>query len=170
MQAKPYKLTFAITLLIALAVFRLILLVIAYYSMLEINARNNMAMPISEVINFAFILPPIILFFESLIYYFFRKRIFEKKLVLYHVWMAFLTSFILPMLVVIIVLLMPNFLSKSEVIKVNGTIDNQGSTILWILFGITRLLFALAIYRSQTKGEESRNSDFKDYLNEFSNE
>jgi hypothetical protein len=171
-QPKRINTGYVVGVLIAVAVFRLLLLALTFYSYVEYNKHLATKLPITFVLNFKFVFPPFILLAEAICYYLLRKRIFQLKFVRLHLWISVLSSFFLPFVQIILILfILPLYLTKTELINIGKQFDVYLSYGGWIIFAFARLFFIIAMRTSVAVPPVSeKTTESTGYLDEFSDE
>ena len=163
-----YISAFVIVLLIAL--FRIFLMLFSYWSIQLLNEKVEPALrtPPSVVFSFMYIFPILILFAEATFYLLLRKRFFFLRLVRFHLWMTFVSSFLVPVIQYISYIVMPNYFSLDELADAFKKFNYWGIIIGWILFAIARLFFIAAMVKSVTSlNEPQQENETSDFLDDF---
>lgn len=171
-QPKRINTAYVVGVLIAVAMFRLLLLALTFYSYVEYNKHLEAKLPITFVLNFTFVFPPFILLTEAICYYFFSKRIFRLKYVKLHLWISVLSSFFLPFVQIILILfILPLYLTKTELIAMGKQFDGYLTYGGWVIFALARLFFIIAMRTSvAVPAASEKTTESTGYLDEFSNQ
>lgn len=150
MQHRRISYISAFVVIFLAAIFRLLLLAVSYHSFQELNTISTKQLPLSEVINFLSIFPPVVLLAEAFTYLLLRKRYFLRPLVRSHIWMTIVSSFLFPVLEMIFysVVLSPNYKSPTEFAEVSKEYSSSILIAGWLLFAIARLFFLLSVMKS----------------------
>jgi hypothetical protein len=163
-----YISAFVIVLLIAL--FRIFLMLFSYWSIQLMNEKVEPALrtPPSVVFSFTYIFPILILFAEAIFYLLLRKRFFFRRLVRFHLWMTFVSSFLVPVIQYISYIVMPNYFSLNDLENAFKQFNHWGIIIGWILFAIARLFFIAAMVKSVTSlNEPQQENESTGLLDDF---
>lgn len=171
MQHRKIRYIAAFVVVFLTAMFRLLLLVVSYHSLQEYNTISTKQLPLSEVLNFSSIFPPVILLAEAIAYLLLRKRYFLRLFVRSHIWMTIISSFLFPVFETIFyfVILSPN--SKSSIELADAAKEYRIPILIagWFLFAIARLFFLLAIMKSvKAIPQKTSNEQSTDLLADFS--
>ncbi len=151
--------------------FRLLLLAVSYHSLQEHNTISTKQVPVSEVVNFLSIFPPVVLLAEAFAYLFLPKRYFLRRLVRSHIWMTIISSFLFPIFETIFYffILSPNDKSSIELADVAKDYRTPILIAGWLLFAIARLFFIMAVMKSvKTIPQKGTNENSADLLSDFS--
>lgn len=151
--------------------FRLILLSASYYSFQQFNETADQKLPVSEVLNFLSIFPPVVLLIEAVCYLVFRKRYFLRRLVRLHIWMTIISSVLFPIFETLffVFILAPNY-TGTDLTKITDTYYYSILIAGWLLFALARFLFIVAFVKSTSSVKDQVVvSESTGLLNEFSN-
>ncbi|RXK62411.1 hypothetical protein ESA94_05225 [Lacibacter luteus] len=162
MKHRRIKFISAFVTLLLSSFFRVFLLLFSYITIVSLNESSSAAkqVPVSTVINFIQIMPPVVLLVEALCYIFFRKRYFVRKLVRWHLWMTIISSVLLPIVeFAVLMFILPSAYDSRELSSVVTDYEAQFIFIGWTLFTIARLFFIVAMVKSVTSLNEQKPED-----------
>ncbi len=149
------------------ALFRAFLLTISLYTLIEYNKESTLAekLPLSQILNFESLFPPLVLFAEAVVYVVLRKRLFYRKLVRWHTWMTILSSVVFPIAEIIIVnAFLRHIYAPVEMAPYEKYVLFFG----WALFAVARLFFITAMVKSVTSPNELiQTNEPSGFLDEF---
>lgn len=155
-----------------IALFRVFLMLFSYWSIQMMNEKVEPALRTSPsvVFGFMYIFPILILFAEAACYLIFRKRFFFRRLVRFHLWMTFISSFLVPVVQYISYIIIPEYFPVDELENAFQQFNHWGIIIGWILFAIARLFFIAAMLRSVASlNRQEPATESTGFLDEFSN-
>ena len=173
MQHRRISYISAFVIIFLIAMFRLLLLALSYYSLQEHNTISTKQLPLSEVINFLSIFPPVVLLAEAFTYLLLRKRYFLRPLVRSHIWMTIVSSFLFPVVEMIFyfVVLSPDSKSPTELADASKEYSSPILIAGWLLFAIARLFFILSLVKSvRAIPQKTSHANSTDLLSDFSDE
>ncbi len=171
MQHRKIRYISAFVIIFLIAMFRLLLLALSYYSLQEHNTISTKQLPLSEVVNFLSIFPPVVLLAEAVVYLLLRKRYFLRPLVRTHIWMTVVSSFLFPIVETIFYfgVLSPNSKSPAELADAAKEYSSPILIAGWLLFAIARLFFLLSVVKSvKAMPQKTSNVNSTDLLADFS--
>ena len=171
MKHRRIKYMSAFLVVILIALFRVFLMLFSYWSIKLMNEKVEPALrtPPSIVFGFMYIFPILVLFVEAVCYLILRKRFFLRRLVRFHLWMTFVSSFLVPIVQYISYIVMPMYFSLDELPNVFKQFNYWGLILGWTLFGIARLFFIAALVRSVASLNDQPTTESTGFLDEFSN-
>ena len=149
------------------ALFRVLLLILSFYSWVVFNqeASAEEKLPLSNVLNFESLFPPVVLLAEAALYIVLRKRLFQRRLVRLHVWITILSSVFFPIAQIIIVdIILRQTYAPVELAQYDRYVLFFG----WAMFAAARLFFILAVRKSVTSPKESlQSNESPGFLDDF---
>ena len=151
------------------AMFRVLLMLFSYWSILLMNAKVDPVFRTKPSVVFhpSVIIPILILFAEAACYLFFRNRLFFRRFVRFHLWMSFISSVLFPILQFTGYAIIP-FLFPSEESNAFQVFNQWGTYIGWFLFGIARFFFIIAIVKSVTSlNDQQPANESSGFLDDF---
>lgn len=162
----------AFIVLFLMAMFRVLLLWVAYYTFQKYGQAADQKMAISKVLNFSSIFPPVMLLIEAVCYLVFRKRFFFRRFVRLHIWMSIVSSFLFPIAqTIFFVFVLPVNRSAEEIAQISREYNYISFYAGWILFALARFVFVVTFVKSVPSIERPQPViESKDLLDDFSDQ
>jgi hypothetical protein len=169
MKHQHIKYVRAFLIMVFCAMFRVLLMLFSYWSILLMNAKVDPSLrtPTSIVFQLSVIIPILILFAEAVCYLLFRNRLFIRRFVRFHLWMSFISSVLFPILQFVGYIIIP-FIFPSNESNAFQEFNQWGMFIGWFLFGIARFFFIIAMVKSVTSfNDQKQPNEPSGFLDDF---